>query len=226
MSCQKVQESISAHLDGKLSEERAEAVARHLAGCRQCALRSEQVAGLRAMLRSMPPAAPPKHLATRLRVIASHERARRASRVTWSGWLGNMFAPLALFANNLMRPLALPFAGGLLSALCLFGILMPSLLFQYSLHNDVPTGFYTEASLAEITPLGFMDYETVIELTINEKGQITDYSVPSGKLDPALEAKLANLVMFSVGTPATFFGQPMTGKVLISFRRSQIFVRG
>ena len=71
-----------------------------------------------------------------------------------------------------------------------------------------------------------MDYETVIELTINEKGQVTDYSVPSGKLDPALEAKLANLVMFSVGTPATFFGQPMTGKVLVSFRRSQIFVRG
>lgn len=181
---------------------------------------------MRVMLRSLPAPAPPKHLATRLQILASRERARRAARLTWSGWLASLFEPVALFANNLMRPLALPFAGGLLSALCLFGILMPSLLFQYSLRNDVPTGFYTEASLEEVAPLGFADYEEVIELTINEKGQITDYSVPSGKLDPALEAKLANLVMFSIGTPATFFGQPMTGKVLVSFRRSQIFVRG
>lgn len=226
MSCERVQNSISARLDGKLSGERAEAVARHLAGCRQCNVRAKEMARLRTVLRDLPPAAPPAYLATRLRVLASHERARRSSRLTWSGWLGSLLEPFALFANNLMRPLALPFAGGLLSALCLFGILMPSLLFRYNLHNDVPAGFYTGAGLAEIPPLGFADHETVIELTINEKGQITDYSVPSGKLDPVLEAKLANLVMFSIGTPATFFGQPMTGKVLVSFRRSQIFVRG
>lgn len=223
MSCEKVQSWISADPDGNVSGERAEVVARHLAGCRQCAMRSKEMARLRTALRSLPQAAPPRQLTTRLRVIASHERARRSEHVTWWVRLANGFA---LFADNLMRPLALPFAGGLLSALCLFGMLMPSLLFQYSLHNDVPTGFYTEASLAEIPPLGFADDETVIELTINQKGQITDYSVPSGKLDPALEAKVANLVMFSTGTPATFFGQPMTGKVLVSFRRSQIFVRG
>jgi hypothetical protein len=35
-----------------------------------------------------------------------------------------------------------------------------------------------------------------------------------------------NLVLFSRFAPATVFGRPTWGKVLVSFRRSQISVRG
>ncbi len=226
MSCQTVQKFASAYLDRKLAGADREDVSRHLASCRECAAHLEQIGGLRKMLRSIPAAVPPPYLASRLQVLASHERARRLARMTWPARFEHLTGRLALFANNLMRPLALPFAGGVLSALCLFGILVPSLLFQFNFHNDVPTAFYTEASLSDTTPAGFMDDETVVELTINEKGQITDYTVTSGKLDSASQTKLANLVMFSTGTPATLFGYATPGKVLVSFRRSQISVRG
>lgn len=226
MSCQTVQKFISAYLDRKLAGEERDNVARHLARCRECATRSEQLSHLRGMLRTLPTPVPPQSLISRLRVTASHERARRLTRITWTAWFRDLSGRVTLMIDNLMRPLALPFAGGLLSALCLFGILMPTLLFQYNLRDDVPTAFYTEASLSRIAPAGFMDDETVIELTINERGQVTDFSVPSGKMDHALQLQLANLVVFSRGAPATLFGQPTSGKVLVSFRRSHIVVRG
>lgn len=226
MSCQTVQKFISAYMDRKLAGEERDIVARHLAGCRECASHSEQLLHLRSVLRSLPVPAPPKSLTSRLRVVASHERARRVSRVTWKSWFDGLSSRIGLTIDNMMRPLALPFAGGLLSALCLFGVLMPTLLFQYKLSDDVPTAFYTEASLSRISPAGFMSDETIIELTINERGQVTDYSVPFGKLDQSLQIQLANLVMFSQGAPATLFGQPTSGKVLVSFRRSHIVVRG
>jgi hypothetical protein len=65
-----------------------------------------------------------------------------------------------------------------------------------------------------------------VELTIDERGQISDYSFPEGKRDRLLESNIANLVLFSQFAPATWFGQPTSGKILVSFRRSSIVIRG
>ena len=128
--------------------------------------------------------------------------------------------------DNLMKPLALPFAGGLASALFLFGVLVPTLGFHHNFRNDVPIALYTDASLEETAPFGINDAETIVELTIDQRGRITGYSIPHGQDSPQLEANIANMMFFSTFTPATWFGQPTSGKVLISFRRSHIIVRG
>ncbi len=226
MSCQTVQKFVSAYLDRMLVGEEREMVARHLGRCRECAALAERTAHLRNMVHSLPLPVPPRSLSSKLRVIASHERGHRLARLNWAARRREWAARASLFINNLMRPLALPFAGGLLSALCLFAMLMPSLLFQFRYRDDVPTAFYTEASLSRISEFTFPDGEIVVDLTIDEQGRISDYSLPHGKADDGLRAQLANLVVFSKGNPATLFGYPTSGKVRVTFRRSHFVVRG
>ena len=229
MSCEKVQKSISAFIDRSLGEDERETVREHLEICRGCHRQAEQFSRLRSAVRSMPMATPPPMLTSRLRVMASHERARRLAHISaaamWNYWKDRV----KLSADNLMRPVALPIAGGLLSALFLFAMLVPTLgqdLFHRNFRNDVPIALYTQPSLEEISPFGINSDDTVVELTIDEKGQIRNYSIPEGKDNRQLEANLANMVLFSTFTPATWFGQPTSGKILLSFRRGYIVVRG
>jgi hypothetical protein len=230
MSCHTVQKFISAYLDDSLHAEERDKMAWHLARCRECAIRSDEVHRLRTMLRSIPVAAPPPSLATRLRVLASHERARRLARLTISVRLQHWAGRLRLFTDNLMRPVALPFAGGLASALVLFSMLVPNLSFQFNFHNDVPIrAFYTEPSLIDTAPFNFTYTHdgAVVELTINSKGLVTDYYFPESQLDRNAENNLiANFVLFSSYRPATMFGQPTSGKLRFSIRRSRVDVRG
>ncbi len=237
MSCEKVQKSISAFIDLSLGEEERENVREHLEICRVCHRRAEQVSRLRSALRTLPVAAPPAILASRLRVMASHERARRLAHMSWSALWHFYRDRLKLHADNLMRPFALPIAGGVLSALFLFSMLVPTLgqnLFRGNFVNDVPISLYTQPALQEVSPFGITTDarvdgsfpDTVVEFTVDERGQITDYSIPAGKDSQQLEADIANLVLFSTATPATWFGQPTSSKMLVSFRRSHIVVRG
>jgi len=80
MNCTNVQNSLSAHLDGCLPKEEREKVALHLARCRPCQARWEEMARVRAAVRALPAKAVPARLDTALRVIASRERARAAAR--------------------------------------------------------------------------------------------------------------------------------------------------
>ena len=78
----------------------------------------------------------------------------------------------------------------------------------------------------EVAPPGISNDETVVELYVDAKGQATDYSVQRGQVSPAMQADLSTLMFYSRFTPATWFGQPTNGKVLVSFRRINYVVRG
>jgi hypothetical protein len=60
-------------------------------------------------------------------------------------------------------------------------------------------------------------------VTIDERGRVQGYAVTRGHMTPEIEN---NLIVFSRFAPATAFGQPTWGRVLVSFRRTQISVRG
>ncbi|HEY7392605.1 MAG TPA: hypothetical protein VH640_29055, partial [Bryobacteraceae bacterium] len=51
----------------------------------------------------------------------------------------------------------------------------------------------------------------VLELTIDDKGLIADYSVRQGQLTP----EMMTIIQWSMFTPAMFFGQPTWGKTLL-----------
>src|SRR3954467_6901913 len=115
MSCENVQERISSILDRRLPDAEQEHVLAHIQSCRDCSLEFESASEMRIALRRLNHAAVPPELAGRLRVMASHEHARSAARATFAGRLALLSDRISLMFDNLMRPLAFPFAGGLVS---------------------------------------------------------------------------------------------------------------
>lgn len=176
----------------------------------------------------LPQRRPPADLDMRLRVLASQESARRQSRVSLRQTVLTWLTDFRLVADNLMRPLAIPTAGGFLSALLLFGVLAPGLATSgVAAGQDVPTVLYTEASVRSFIPLAFHNEDITIEVTIDGDGRMIEYSLPNGRpKDPALHRSIENYLLFTQFTPVRNFGQPVIAKVRLSFQSSRIEVRG
>lgn len=218
MDCVAVRRSYSGYLDRRLPETDRVRVERHLEMCRECAAQSEQLAQVRSALRALPAMLPPPKLDMELRVLASHEQARARQ-----SWLERWMDRARLVIDNLMRPLALPFAGGLASAVFLFGALMPNLGFPRNVANDVATPLYREAAvdvMPDFVSRNKSSDDTLIEVEIDGQGRMVDYYLPQGQMN----SDLANMLLFTTYTPATMFGQPTAGKIIL--RRSRIVVKG
>ena len=216
MNCEFVHESISGYLDRRLAEPEQRRVALHLATCRDCAALHGRTAHVRENLRSLPPAMAPKKLVTDLQVLASKELVR-GRRTPIQAWMDHV----RLFIDNLMRPFAVPFAGGLTSALFIFGTLVPYLGMLRVASNDKPTALYTEASVESVADFGSRaSDDTLIEVQIDGQGRMVDYSVLQGQMT----SDVGNFLLFTTYTPATVFLQPAAGRIVI--RRSRIVVKG
>ena len=221
MSCDDMHEMVSSLLDRRVTAREEESVLAHLESCRHCGAEFESMRELRGALRQLDKPELPARLLDGLRMLALNERLRRLSHVGFSARAHRWAGRTQLVFENLMRPMALPFAGGVLSALVMFAMLVPSLAFPHNFRNDVPLWrLYTDPALEEMNPVS-AGGEIVVELTIDERGRVTDYTISHGK--PTAE-QLDDLILFSRFAPATVFGRPTWGKVV--FRRSQISVRG
>jgi hypothetical protein len=229
MECASVKERVSAYLDGAMSAEERRSLKRHLNLCRECALESERYSRLRENLRSLPRLAPPADLTTRLRVVASKVRMESFGGASpWSRWRDRV----ELSLRNLMRPLALPAVGGLCSAVFLFSILVPMFKSAYALSGsgDIPTMLSTEP-LLKYWPIAFTDGEAVVDLHLDDQGQIVDFTIVSapGQQNEMLRRSIQNSLLFTEFRPATTFGRGVASTVRISFRSgrsSRIDVRG
>lgn len=190
---------------------------RHLEECEACFEEYEYQARLDSPLRELPVAEPPASLAIAIRLRVT-PRPRPA---LWERWQVHL--------ANLMRPVALPAAGGLLSALILFGILLPSVHMGHMLPvgtlPDVPTLLVTEPRFKEASPFPVTE-DILVEAWINERGHITNFEVISPTQGSAVEKMLllqsANVLWTTRFEPATRFGQPTAGRVVLSLRRINI----
>jgi hypothetical protein len=227
MSCEKVRPLISSLIDRQLqagvaAETREEAMA-HLAACRPCAAEFEGAQWQRVALRSLAEPAVPARLAANLRVIASHERSRQLTRITWRARLEAMRDRLTLQFENMMKPVALPIAGGLISALLMFGVLIPSVSYARIKIIEPPSPVFTEPDgqvvgegefpRLESARLPSANGKVVVLLIIDDRGRVRDYRVTQGAMTPEVQ----NFILFSIFTPATMFGQPTWGKVQAVF---------
>lgn len=178
---------------------------------------------LNGMLRGFRHRVPPVELAISLRVLASRELNRRRS----SPWMDR----LRLFADNLMRPLALPLAGGVFSTVVLFSMwLIPTYSMSYANTVDVPTMLTTEAAVKGTGPIGASGQDVIVDVTVNGEGRMVDYTIvcPRNSLkNAAWRRNLENMLLFTEFTPATSFGLPTAGKMRLSLRpSSHIDVKG
>lgn len=229
MKCQAVDRRVSAYLDGLLPVEERRDIGAHLDGCPACALQTQQLAQLRTRLRALPARTPPPRLTTSLRVLASRERARVATRTSHGTLIRHWLDRASLIGHNLMRPLALPFAGGLVSALVLFSMLVPQFRGQAVVSDDVPTVLTTEATVKSAMSYGLGDADIVVDVLVDESGRMLDYWVPDGQRwdgDPQLRQSIEKTLVCMQFTPGTMFGAPASGKLRITLRRSHVEVKG
>jgi hypothetical protein len=228
MSCENAQERISLLLDGRLPAAERENVLTHADICRECGSTLASLEGQRAILRKMAQVPVPHELAARLSVMASHERERQLARVNIRERLRRTAANIDLVFENLMRPVALPVTGGLLSTLLLFALMMPSLSFS---HQSGGYDFSTapQGSLvanpwdlvdddARDFPRIFAspdqtksDYVNIVNLTIDESGRVVDWSIVRGQVTDEMK----DIILFSHFVPATTFGVRTSGTIQV-----------
>jgi hypothetical protein len=181
------------------------------------------------VLRNLPARMPPSGLRTSLRELASRERQRLLSQpfiapgITWRDRLN-------LFATNLMRPLALPLAGGVFSTVALFSMcLTPMYPMRIDDSPDVPTGLTTEAAVKLTAPISGSCGEVVVDVIVDESGRMVDYKIVSGfsvLTTEQVRRSLENRLIFTEFKPMTQFGQPTSGKLRVYFRNSEVDVKG
>jgi hypothetical protein len=222
--CQKCQSCFSAYLDGAVSGQQMQQIARHLDACAACA---REFAALRAMQQSLAtlgPAKAPADLGLKLRLAISHEQARRKS-----SWLDT----LAVKWDNAIRPMLVQVSAGFAGTVILvgsIGLLLGMVAApEPVMANDEPLGAITAPHYlySTVYPGAIVtDHDSVIvvEAYVNSQGRVYDYNIVSGPDDPEVHSQIVDRLLMSVYQPASVFGAPVRSRVVLTF--SGISVRG
>jgi len=175
------------------------------------------------LLRSLPPSVPPSGLRTSLRVIASKERQRLIHGHGMRQILGSWLDRTRDSFQELLRPLALPAAGGVFSAVVLFSMwLVPTYPLRAKIMADIPTSLTTSVDPSVDVTKGSsgvgLRESVLVDVEVDDQGRFVDYQVVRGASavsDPTTRRRMENLLWFTKFAPATSFGTPMAGRVRV-----------
>lgn len=225
MFCSAVQGKFTDYLDGRLNGIEMQDVSSHLDFCPRCAHAWEELRGTQGLLAALGPAPEPEDLLLRIRVAVSQERAR-ARRTVQESW--------SLVWKNTVGPFLLQASAGFASAVLLLGTVavLVTMFAQpqpVQASADEPLGIASAPRLMYLSSGVGDNIDTspnpiVVEVYINNEGQVYDYRIVSGPSDATTRAEVENLLLLSRFEPARFFGQPVRGLAVLSF--SGISVRG
>jgi hypothetical protein len=216
-NCLKNQSYFSAYLDGAVSGRQMQEIAGHLDNCEHCAQEFAALRDLQESLGSLGPVKAPADLGLRLRLAISHQQAARKSR-----WLDN----LALQWDNAIRPMLLQVSAGFAGAVVLVGgialLLGMVAAPEPVMANDVPLGAMTSPHYlySSVNPHAIVschDTVVVVEAYVNSQGRVYDYNIVSGPTDAAVESQVVDQLLDSVFQPASIFGAPVSGRVVLTF---------
>lgn len=230
MTCREVGRHLAGYFDGAMSAQRHALVHAHLTDCSSCRADLQAYSRLARVLADAAPVAPPADLATRIRINASRAQAQPASSRFWGR--------IAVFFDNILRPLAVPATGGLLTAAFAFAFLVQSLIVGIpmgNIPNDLPTDLVQPARLESLAPFpvpGIVASSNAsgagvltVEATLNADGQVAGYTILAGPTDATIRHAIDQILIFSRFQPELMFGRPTSGgRVVLSF--SEIRVRG
>jgi hypothetical protein len=216
-SCLKIRSYFSAYLDGAVSGSRMQEIARHLDRCEDC---TQEFSGLRAMqqtLATLGPAKAPADLALKLRLAISHEHAQRKS-----SWLD----AVSLKWDNAVRPMLVQVSAGFAGAVVLVGgialLLGMVAAPEPVMANDEPLGAITVPHYlySAVDPRAIVtshDTMIVVEAYVNSQGRVYDYNIVSGPVEAAVRSQVVDHLLNSVFEPASVFGAPVRGRVVLTF---------
>ncbi len=158
----------------------------------------------------------PKSLTSKLIVSASYDRQRRQGAGEFSSPWQCWHTRARLIVHDLMKPLAVPAAGGLLSSHLFFTMLVNTFALQMPAADDIPLGVFTQATVDTLSPFGFTGREDQPNSSIDKDGTSGWRSTNNVKLTREEMNHLGRLVLFTKFNPfATADGQPVSGKILL-----------
>jgi anti-sigma factor RsiW len=197
-------------------------VSEHLKNCAECREEFESLKRTQSLLAGLGRKPAPADLAVRLKVAISRERS-----VSWEYQLQRFFVRL----ENAVNVFMLPATAGLVTAVVMFGVLIGffALPARVPANRDVPTSLYMPPRLAAAPFSGGVGAisagaPVVIEAFVDASGRLEDYHIISGEDTEEVRKQLDRSLIFTVFEPAISFGQPASGKVVISF--SNVDVKG
>jgi hypothetical protein len=210
MKCTEAKRLFSPMLDAMLEVDCRRALNQHLVECERCSAEFGMLRRTRGLMATMAPHSAPPELARCLKATLSQQlAAQRHNRweVRMARW------------ENILNALMLPATAGLISAVLIFGLLINVLVPAHlSDSNDVPTMLYTPPEMTS-APFGLesSNANVLVEAVIDSHGRVQDYRVLNSAGQSELSPEMKNALIFTRFRPATSFGLPISGRVVISF---------
>ncbi len=221
MACSDLRERFSLYLDGAVSGHEMQEISSHLHTCIACAAEFSSLRTVQQSLASLGTVRPPADLGMRLRLAISHERLRTSTSI-----VDRFRESFSLLWQNALRPLVLPASAGLAGALVLIGSVALLLGFvavpEPVMANDEPLGALTSPHYAYSVErqrpiITGHDATIVVDALINSHGEVYDYTIVSGPEDEATRRQITGQLLESVFEPASAFGAPTRGRVVLTF---------
>jgi hypothetical protein len=221
--CGNLRSGFSASLDGAMSGVEMAAISAHLEACGECDTEFAIWREVQRSLGELGPARPPARLQTRLREAIAVERERGSHL--------SLPRKAQLFWRTSLASLAVPVGGGLAAALVIAGGLTwlfaaPLAAVQASdspMANLVaPRYLYSEVPPQPIDDR--RDVPVVVDALVDSQGRVYDYSIVEGPRDSAIKVRVEGNLLASIFQPATVFGVPVRGHVVVTY--TGVSVRG
>ena len=222
LTCANAKRLSSIYVDGALGAFNRARVTAHLRRCEACAGYFDQLSALRSTLRSLPAPSIPSRLASTLRVLASRER--RIVNHNHGSLLDYRFESWRFRFNQMMRPMALPVTGGLVSSLVLFGTLVLTMGANapvvVAVAADEPLLSYPAPIQPYLIPVELRSREVTLTMTLDGLGQLRRYAVADGKASFAGDSSRLQSTKISLPSLGHALGvaEPISGDIQISFQ--------
>lgn len=220
--CLAAQAAFSSYLDGALSGVEMGQVADHLAACAPCSIEFDAWRAMQTALVDLGPAKPPLRLQQRLRAALDIERDH--------GTHLPLFGRVALIWRTSVAPLAVQTAGGMAAAVLLlaglFRLFGPGVEVQANddglAHLIAPHYLYSQVPPTAVET--GRDVPVLIDAKVDTRGLVYDYTIIDGPSDQAVRRQVEQNLLTSVFKPATVFGVPVDGHVMLTY--TGVSVRG
>ncbi|MBI1358037.1 MAG: hypothetical protein GC160_27200 [Acidobacteria bacterium] len=221
MNCSWMQDRLAKYVEGELPWLERQLAQLHLRLCEQCFADYEKRESVNGWASWATPARPPARLEMSIRLAISREIARETRLTHW-------MRDLRAMAREALGPIAIRSVGVLASAVLLFGVLMPDIWrAPVKFPDDVPLTYMAEAivkapSVEVMGPYSGTKDVTVLAF-IDMEGAMYDLEFPAELAeDVRLRSEVANALLFTEFQPATKFGRPVAGQVLINFTKTTV----
>jgi hypothetical protein len=219
-ACAATRAGFSAYLDGAITGVEMAAISTHLDSCAGCATEFAAWRDVQRSLAELGPAPAPAHLHADVQRAIARERER-----------GTNLAPLQRGLHHLQQawavtiaPVMLRATVGLVITASVLGALVG--LFAAPLaavqanddrmaHLVGPRYLYSEVPPQPIETRH--DTPILVDAKVDERGLVYDFTILQGPSGQSTDTAIANNLLGSVFQPATLFGVPVRGHVVLTY---------